>query len=117
MVCLLYKFFCYIVFFIFCIMGTWFGLYIDDFIVNICVIGVVMGGLLGGLVVGGLVGLIGGLYWYLMGGMIVLSCMILIIVEGLFGGLVYSILICCGCIDKVFNFIIVGVVMFVVEMV
>lgn len=52
-----------------------------------------------------------------MGGMIVLSCMILIIVEGLFGGLVYSILICCGCIDKVFNFIIVGVVMFVVEMV
>lgn len=98
-------------------MGIWFGLYIDDFIVNIRAIGAVMGGLFGGSVVGGLVGLIGGLYRYSMGGMIALSCMISIIVEGLFGGLVYSILIRRGRIDKVFNFIIVGVVTFVVEMV
>lgn len=104
-------------FFIFCIMGIYFGLYIEDLIVNICVIGVVMGGLFGGLVVGGLVGLIGGLYWYFMGGMMVLSCMIFIIVEGLLGGLVYSVFICCGCLDKVFSLLMVGVIMCVVELV
>lgn len=52
-----HKFLCYIVFSIFCIMGTWFGLHIDDSIANTRAIGAVMGGLLGGPVVGGLVGL------------------------------------------------------------
>lgn len=52
-----HKFLCYIVFSIFCIMGTWFGLHIEDSIANTRAIGAVMGGLLGGPVVGGLVGL------------------------------------------------------------
>ena len=43
-----HKFLCYIVFSIFCIMGTWFGLHIDDSIANTRAIGAVMGGLLGG---------------------------------------------------------------------
>ena len=61
-----HKFLCYIVFSIFCIMGTWFGLHIDDSIANTRAIGAVMGGLLGGPVVGGLVGLTGGLHRYSM---------------------------------------------------
>ncbi|HHY8385735.1 TPA: two-component regulatory system sensor histidine kinase BtsS [Escherichia coli] len=112
-----HKFLCYIVFSIFCIMGTWFGLHIDDSIANTRAIGAVMGGLLGGPVVGGLVGLTGGLHRYSMGGMTALSCMISTIVEGLLGGLVHSILIRRGRTDKVFNPITAGAVTFVVEMV
>ncbi|EOJ9894787.1 two-component regulatory system sensor histidine kinase BtsS [Escherichia coli] len=112
-----HKFLCYIVFSIFCIMGTWFGLHIDDSIANTRAIGAVMGGLLGGPVVGGLVGLTGGLHRYSMGGMTALSCMISTIVEGLLGGLVHSILIRRGRTDKVFNPITTGAVTFVAEMV
>ena len=112
-----HKFLCYIVFSIFCIMGTWFGLHIDDSIANTRAIGAVMGGLLGGPVVGGLVGLTGGLHRYSMGGMTALSCMISTIVEGLLGGLVHSILIHRGRTDKVFNPITAGAVTFVAEMV
>ncbi|HBC8840590.1 TPA: two-component regulatory system sensor histidine kinase BtsS [Escherichia coli] len=112
-----HKFLCYIVFSIFCIMGTWFGLHIDDSIANTRAIGAVMGGLLGGPVVGGLVGLTGGLHRYSMGGMTALSCMISTIVEGLLGGLVHSILIRRGRTDKVFNPITAGSVTFVAEMV
>lgn len=112
-----HKFLCYIVFSIFCIMGTWFGLHIDDSIANTRAIGAVMGGLLGGPVVGGLVGLTGGLHRYSMGGMTALSCMISTIVEGLLGGLVHSILIRRGRTDKVFNPITAGAVAFVAEMV
>ncbi|EOW6590317.1 two-component regulatory system sensor histidine kinase BtsS [Escherichia coli] len=111
-----HKFLCYIVFSIFCIMGTWFGLHIDDSIANTRAIGAVMGGLLGGPVVGGLVGLTGGLHRYSMGGMTALSCMISTIVEGLLGGLVHSILIRRGRTDKVFNPITAGAVTFVAEM-
>ncbi|HDK0982477.1 TPA: two-component regulatory system sensor histidine kinase BtsS [Escherichia coli] len=112
-----HKFLCYIVFSIFCIMGTWFGLHIDDSIANTRAIGAVMGGLLGGPVVGGLVGLTGGLHRYSMGGMTALSCMISTIVEGLLGGLVHSILIRRGRTDKVFNPITAGAVTLVAEMV
>ena len=112
-----HKFLCYIVFSIFCIMGTWFGLHIDDSIANTRAIGAVMGGLLGGPVVGGLVGLTGGLHRYSMGGMTALSCMISTIVEGLLGGLVHSILIRRGRTDKVFNPITAGAVTFVAKMV
>ena len=112
-----HKFLCYIVFSIFCIMGTWFGLHIDDSIANTRAIGAVMGGLLGGPVVGGLVGLTGGLHRYSMGGMTALSCMISTIVEGLLGGLVHSILIRRGRTDKVFNPNTAGAVTFVAVMV
>ncbi len=59
---------CYVTFSIFCIMGTYFGLHIEDSIANTRAIGAVMGGLLGGPVVGGLVGLTGGLHRYSLGG-------------------------------------------------
>lgn len=112
-----HKFLCYVVFSIFCIMGTWFGLHIDDSIANTRAIGAVMGGLLGGPVVGGLVGLTGGLHRYSMGGMTALSCMISTIVEGLLGGLVHSMLIRRGRTDKVFNPFTAGAITFVAELV
>lgn len=63
-----HKLLCYVTFSIFCIMGTYFGLHIEDSIANTRAIGAVMGGLLGGPVVGGLVGLTGGLHRYSLGG-------------------------------------------------
>ncbi len=48
-----HKLLCYVTFSIFCIMGTYFGLHIEDSIANTRAIGAVMGGLLGGPVVGG----------------------------------------------------------------
>lgn len=62
-----HKLLCYVTFSIFCIMGTYFGLHIEDSIANTRAIGAVMGGLLGGPIVGGLVGLTGGLHRYSMG--------------------------------------------------
>ena len=111
-----HKFLCYVVFSIFCIMGTWFGLHIEDSIANTRAIGAVMGGLLGGPVVGGLVGLTGGLHRYSMGGMTALSCMISTIVEGLLGGLVHSCMINLGRPDKVFSPLTAGAITFVAEM-
>lgn len=111
-----HKFLCYVVFSIFCIMGTWFGLHIEDSIANTRAIGAVMGGLLGGPVVGGLVGLTGGLHRYSMGSMTALSCMISTIVEGLLGGLVHSYMIKRGRPDKVFSPLTAGAITFVAEM-
>ncbi len=111
-----HKLLCYVVFSIFCILGTWFGLHIEDSIANTRAIGAVMGGLLGGPVVGGLVGLTGGLHRYSMGGMTALSCMISTIVEGLLGGLVHSILIKRGRTDKVFSPLTAGAVTCVAEL-
>ena len=110
-----HKFLCYVVFSIFCIMGTWFGLHIEDSIANTRAIGAVMGGLLGGPVVGGLVGLTGGLHRYSLGGMTALSCMISTIVEGLLGGLVHSILLRRGRSDKIFNPLTAGITTFIAE--
>ncbi len=98
-----HKLLCYVTFSIFCIMGTYFGLHIDDSIANTRAIGAVMGGLLGGPLVGGLVGLTGGLHRYSMGGMTALSCMFSTIVEGLLGGLLHRLLIRRGRSDLLFN--------------
>lgn len=112
-----HKLLCYVTFSIFCILGTYFGLHIEDSIANTRAIGAVMGGLLGGPVVGGLVGLTGGLHRYSMGGMTALSCMISTIVEGLLGGLVHSILIRRGRPDKVFSPWTAGAITLVAELV
>ena len=110
-----HKLLCYITFSVFCIMGTYFGLHIEDSIANTRAIGAVMGGLLGGPVVGGLVGLTGGLHRYSMGGMTALSCMVSTITEGLLGGLLHSILIRRGRTDKLFNPLTAGAITFVAE--
>ncbi|WP_114193335.1 sensor histidine kinase [Edaphovirga cremea] len=105
-----HKLLCYLIFSIFCIMGTYFGLHIQDSIANTRAIGAVLGGLLGGPVVGMLVGLTGGLHRYSLGGMTALSCMISTVVEGLLGGLVHRMLIKRGRIDRLLNpFTVAGV--------
>lgn len=83
----------YILFSLFCIMGTYFGLQIDDAIANTRAIGAVMGGLFGGPVVGFAVGLTGGLHRYSLGGFTDLACAISTTTEGLVGGLLHSYLI------------------------
>lgn len=83
----------YILFSLFCILGTYFGLQINDAIANTRAIGAVMGGLFGGPVVGFFVGLTGGLHRYSLGGFTDLACAISTTAEGLIGGLLHTYLL------------------------
>lgn len=80
----------YVVFSLFCILGTYFGLHIDDAIANTRAIGAVMGGLFGGPLVGFAVGLTGGLHRYSLGGFTDLACAVSTTAEGLIGGLFHA---------------------------
>ncbi|MGL6316551.1 LytS/YhcK type 5TM receptor domain-containing protein [Vibrio sp. WXL103] len=93
----------YLVFSSFCILGTYFGLQINDAIANTRAIGAVMGGLFGGPVVGFLVGLTGGLHRYTLGGFTDLACAISTTVEGLIGGLVHLYLVRKNWAEEIFN--------------
>ncbi|WP_116473528.1 sensor histidine kinase [Zobellella maritima] len=84
-----HKIVIYLVFSGFCIMGSYFGLAVQDAIANTRAVGAVLGGLLGGPVTGLLVGLTGGLHRYSMGGFTDLACAISTTLEGLLGGLVH----------------------------
>ncbi len=81
-----HKVMIYVMFSLFCIMGTYFGLQINDAIANTRAIGAVMGGLFGGPVVGFFVGLTGGLHRYSLGGFTDLACAISTTAEGIIGG-------------------------------
>ncbi|MCE0555980.1 sensor histidine kinase [Motilimonas sp. E26] len=83
----------YLVFSSFCIMGTYFGLAVQDAIANTRAVGAVLGGLLGGPVVGFFVGLTGGLHRYSMGGFTDVACAISTTLEGLMGGLLHLYLV------------------------
>lgn len=83
----------YVLFSLFCIMGTYFGLQINDAIANTRAIGAVMGGLFGGPVVGFFVGLTGGLHRYSLGGFTDIACAISTTAEGLIGGLLHTYLL------------------------
>lgn len=78
---------CYVVFTLFCIMGTYLGLRIEHSIANTRAIGAVLGGTFGGPVVGLAVGLTGGLHRYTLGGPTAFACMLATIADGLLGGL------------------------------
>ncbi|WP_261816704.1 sensor histidine kinase [Vibrio gallicus] len=84
-----HKFICYVMFSLFCILGTYFGLQINDAIANTRAIGAVLGGIFGGPLVGFAVGLTGGLHRYSMGGFTDLACAISTTAEGVIGGLVH----------------------------
>ncbi|WP_350305790.1 sensor histidine kinase [Photorhabdus viridis] len=112
-----HKLLCYVIFSIFCIMGTYFGLHIGDSIANTRAIGAVLGGLLGGPGVGALVGLTGGLHRYSLGGMTAFSCMISTIVEGLIGGIIHSYLMKRGQINRLINPWTAAIVTFCAEMI
>ncbi|MBW7981175.1 sensor histidine kinase [Enterobacillus tribolii] len=110
-----HKMVCYLTFSVFCIMGTYFGLHIDDSIANTRAIGAVLGGVLGGPSVGFLVGLTGGLHRYSIGGMTALACMISTVVEGLVGGLLHSYMIRRKRQDLLFQPLVVGGITFLAE--
>ncbi len=94
---------CYVVFSLFCILGTYFGLAIENAIANTRAIGAVMGGLLGGPLVGFAVGLTGGLHRYSMGGFTDTACAISTTAEGLLGGLIHSYYMRRGLVDALFK--------------
>lgn len=56
-----HKLLCYVTFSVFCILGTFLSLHIEDSLANTRAIGAAIGGLLGGPLTGGLIGLTGGL--------------------------------------------------------
>lgn len=77
-----HRLICYVLFSGFCILGTYFGLHINDAIANTRAIGAVMGGLFGGPVVGFAVGFTGGIHRYSLGGFTDLACAISTTAEG-----------------------------------
>ncbi|RCS72605.1 sensor histidine kinase [Vibrio casei] len=110
-----HKFSCYVMFSLFCIMGTYFGLSFNDAIANTRAIGAVMGGLFGGPIVGFAVGLTGGMHRYSLGGFTDVACAISTTAEGLIGGLLHLYLVKKDKSDLLFNPIIVLIVTFIAE--
>ena len=106
---------CYIVFSLFCILGTYLGLKIDDSIANTRAIGAVLGGVLGGPSVGLAVGFTGGLHRYSLGGPSALACMVSTVAEGLIGGLFHYYMMRRGRFDTLFNPLPVALVTFCAE--
>ncbi|MCG3766330.1 sensor histidine kinase [Vibrio cincinnatiensis] len=93
----------YVLFSLFCILGTYLGLQINDAIANTRAIGAVMGGVFGGPVVGFAVGLTGGLHRFTLGGFTDLACAISTTAEGLIGGLFHTYMIKQGKRQQLFN--------------
>ncbi|MEL0637494.1 sensor histidine kinase [Marinomonas sp. TI.3.20] len=110
-----HKFSCYVLFSLFCVMGTYFGLSINDAIANTRAIGAVMGGLLGGPIVGFAVGLTGGIHRYSLGGFTDVACAISTTAEGLIGGLLHLYLVKKDKSALLFNPLVVLAVTFVAE--
>ncbi|OWY37285.1 sensor histidine kinase [Xenophilus sp. AP218F] len=110
-----HKLVCYLVFSMFCIMGTYFGLHIEDSIANTRAIGAVLGGMLGGPAVGLAVGFTGGLHRYSLGGITAGACMVSTMVEGLLGGLVHLYLVRKGLRARLFDPLVVALVAFIAE--
>jgi two-component system, LytTR family, sensor kinase len=111
-----HRYLVYVVFSSFCILGTYFGLQIDDAIANTRAIGAVIGGLLGGPVVGFAVGLTGGLHRYSLGGFTDVACAISTTLEGLIGGLMHVYYVRQNKSLDLFNPWKVGVITFIAEL-
>ncbi|MFC1234552.1 LytS/YhcK type 5TM receptor domain-containing protein [Vibrio sp. F74] len=94
---------CYVIFSLFCIMGTYFGLQINDAIANTRAIGAVMGGIFGGPIVGFAVGFTGGIHRYTLGGFTDIACAISTTAEGVIGGVLHSYLIKRNKQEQLFN--------------
>ncbi|EJL6745771.1 sensor histidine kinase [Vibrio alginolyticus] len=112
-----HRLICYVLFSGFCILGTYFGLHINDAIANTRAIGAVMGGLFGGPVVGFAVGFTGGIHRYSLGGFTDLACAISTTAEGVIGGLLHVYLIKRNKGALLFNPSVVFSVTFVAEVV
>ena len=93
----------YIAFSTFSILGTYFGLPIQDAIANTRAIGAVLAGIIGGPLLGTAVGFTGGLHRFTLGGFTAFSCGVSTTVEGLLGGLVHLYLVRRGSHDRLFS--------------
>lgn len=109
------KLLLYVTFSVFSILGTYFGLPIQDAIANTRAIGAVLAGLIGGPVLGTAVGLTGGLHRYTLGGFTAFSCGVSTTVEGLIGGLVHLYLVRKGKPDSLFSPLVAAGVTFFAE--
>ncbi len=112
-----HKFCIYVLFSLFCIMGTYFGLQINDAIANTRAMGAVMGGLFGGPVVGFFVGLTGGLHRYTLGGFSDLACAISTTAEGVIGGLFHIYFVRKNKLEQLFNSGFVFVITLIAEVI
>lgn len=83
----------YLVFSTFSILGTYFGLPINDAIANTRAIGAVLAGIIGGPILGGAVGLTAGIHRFSLGGFTAVSCGFSTFVEGIVGGFVHLYLV------------------------
>ena len=110
-----HKLVCYLIFSLFCIMGSYFSLHIEDTMANTRAIGAILGGLLGGPTVGLFVGITGGIHRYTLGGITAESCMVSTVLTGLISGLFHYVLMKKGRIDLVYNPFLVGVLGVLVE--
>ncbi|ORT48372.1 histidine kinase [Vibrio sp. qd031] len=108
---------CYLLFSAFCILGTYFGLQIDDAIANTRAIGAVLGGIFGGPIVGFLVGLTGGIHRYFLGGFTDVACAVSTTAEGLIGGFVHLYYVRRERAEALFNPMVVFVITLVAEVV
>lgn len=98
---------------LFCVMGTYFGLQINDAIANTRAIGAVMGGLFGGPIVGFAVGFTGGIHRYTLGGFTDIACAISTTAEGVIGGILHSYLIKRNKTEQLFNpFVVFSITLF-----
>jgi two-component system LytT family sensor kinase len=98
-----HKLLLYFIFSGFSILGTYFGLPVQDAIANTRAIGAVLAGLIGGPLLGTAVGLTGGLHRFALGGFTAFSCGVSTTAEGLFGGLVHLWLMRRGQPEQVFS--------------
>ncbi|MGL1864175.1 MAG: sensor histidine kinase [Pseudodesulfovibrio sp.] len=87
------MFILYVVFSTFSIMGTYFGLPIQDAIANTRAIGAVLAGIIGGPVLGTAVGITAGIHRITLGGFTAVSCGVSTTLEGLIGGLFHLYLV------------------------
>ncbi|OQY21685.1 MAG: sensor histidine kinase [Desulfobacteraceae bacterium 4572_35.2] len=98
-----HKVLLYGIFSTFSIMGTYFGLPVQDAIANTRAIGPVLAGIIGGPVLGIATGLTGGIHRYFLGGFTATACGISTTTEGLIGGLVGLALLRAGKAEQRFN--------------
>ncbi len=98
-----HKLLLYGIFSAFSILGTYFGLPVQDAIANTRAIGPVLAGLIGGPLLGVATGLTGGLHRYSLGGFTAFSCGVSTTLEGLVGGLVHLYLLRKGKGEQVFS--------------
>jgi len=109
------KMILYVTFSVFSILGTYFGLPIQDAIANTRAIGAVLAGIIGGPLLGTAVGFTGGLHRFTLGGFTAFSCGVSTTVEGLVGGLAHLYLVRKGKPEQVFSPLVAGGVTFFAE--